>query len=257
MTGRIFVVSDIHGHYDLFIKLLLQIKFNQDDFLYIIGDVCDRGPDSLKLIFYIQKHPNIVLLKGNHEYMMQEALYYGIYYNDFDYPSKALKIWIANGGNTTMENIRSYLRKYELKHDDYRVVRDAFLKQLYGYLVNLPNYVELKVNNQPYVLVHAGINPRYPLEKQRVQDLLWIRNEFYYARGDLTKIYIFGHTPTILLNEDRTFNVWFDPINQNKIGIDGGLACGNISGQLNCLCLNYGKITVIKKEGDDHARSIL
>ncbi len=257
MTGRIFVVSDIHGHYDLFIKLLLQIKFNQDDFLYIIGDVCDRGPDSLKLIFYIQKHPNIVLLKGNHEYMMQEALYYGIYYNDFDYPSKALKIWMANGGNMTMENIRNYLHKHKLKHDDYRVVRDAFLKQLYEYLVNLPNYVELKGNNQPYVLVHAGINPRYPLEKQRVQDLLWIRNEFYYARGDLTKTYIFGHTPTILLNEDRTFNIWFDPINQNKIGIDGGLACSSISGQLNCLCLNDGKITVIKKEGDDHAGSIL
>ena len=80
MSKRIYVVSDIHGYYDLFIKLLEKINFNQDDLLYIIGDICDRGPDTLKLIFYIQKHDNIILLKGNHEYMMQEALYYGIYY---------------------------------------------------------------------------------------------------------------------------------------------------------------------------------
>ena len=257
MSKRIYVVSDIHGYYNLFIKLLEKINFNQDDLLYIIGDICDRGPDTLKLIFYIQKHDNIILLKGNHEYMMQEALYYGIYYNDFDYPSKALKIWMANGGNTTMQSIRSYLQKDKLTHDDYRVVRDAFLKQLYEYLVNLPNYLEITVNKKRFILVHAGINPRYPLEKQRVQDLLWIRNDFYYARGDLTKVYIFGHTPTVLLNEDRSFNIWFDTVNQNKIGIDGGLACGSIYGQLNCLCLNDGKITVIKKEGANDEGSFL
>lgn len=249
MTKKIYVISDLHGHYDLFIKLLTKIKFDQDDLLYIIGDICDRGPDSLKILFYIMEHDNIILLKGNHEYMMQEALYYGIYYNDFDYPSKALKNWLANGGDTTMANIRDYLKKDKLKYSDYQVVRDAFLKQLYEYLLNLPSYLELEVNGQKYVLVHAGINPRYPLEKQRLHDLLWIRNDFYLARGDLTKIYIFGHTPTALLNDDCSFNVWFDPINENKIGIDGGLACGSIYSQLNCLCLTDERIIVIKQEG--------
>ncbi len=32
MSKRIYVVSDIHGYYDLFIKLLEKINFNQDDY---------------------------------------------------------------------------------------------------------------------------------------------------------------------------------------------------------------------------------
>lgn len=46
--------------------------------------------------------------------MWQEALYYGVYYDDFDYPSRALKLWLANGGDTTMRNIREYLQKINL-----------------------------------------------------------------------------------------------------------------------------------------------
>lgn len=247
MTGKTYVISDLHGHYDLLLKLLKIISFNDNDILYIIGDICDRGPDSLKILFFIQQHKNIVLIKGNHEYMWQEALYYGVVYDDFDYPSQALKLWLANGGATTIKNIRDYLQKDKFKYEDYRVLRTAFLKELYEYLVNLPNYIEIEVNKQNYVLVHAGIDVRYPLEKQSLNDLLWIRERFYNARGDLTKTYIFGHTPTALLNEDHSFNVWFDRVNDNKIGIDGGLAGGAV-GQLNCLCLDDEKIIVVKGE---------
>ena len=110
------------------IKLLETISFSENDILYIIGDICDRGPDSLKILFYIQDHNNIILIKGNHEYMWQEALYYGVYYDDFDYPSRALKLWLANGGDTTMRNIREYLQKDKFRYEDYRVIRTAFFK---------------------------------------------------------------------------------------------------------------------------------
>ena len=33
--GRIFVISDVHGYYDLFIKLLNEISFNDLDKLYV------------------------------------------------------------------------------------------------------------------------------------------------------------------------------------------------------------------------------
>lgn len=247
MMRRVYVISDLHGYYDLFIKLLDKISFNEYDLLYILGDICDRGPDSLKILFYVQDHDNIILIKGNHEYMMQEALYYGVYYDDFDYPSKAFKLWLANGGDTTVENIRCYLQKDKIRYEDYRVVRSAFLKNLYEYLNNLPEYLQIDVNNQSYILVHAGVNVKIPLEKQDINTLLWIREDFYLQRGDLTKIYIFGHTPTALLNNDFSFNIWLDEIHHNKIGIDGGLACGT-AGQLNCLCLNDGQITIIHKE---------
>lgn len=248
MMRRVYVISDLHGYYDLLIKLLDKISFSEIDLLYIIGDICDRGPDSLKILFYIQEHDNIILIKGNHEYMMQEALYYGVYYDDFDYPSKAFNLWLANGGDTTMENIRQYLQKDKMKYEDYRVVRNVFFKNLYDYLNNLPEYMEIEVDQQNYVLVHAGVDVKLPLNKQNVNTLLWIRDNFYLQRGDLTKTYIFGHTPTALLNKDHSFNIWLDEIHHNKIGIDGGLACGPV-GQLNCLCLNDNQVTVIHKEG--------
>ena len=41
---KIFVVTDIHGRYDLFKRLLEGINFTKDDLLIILGDSCDRGP---------------------------------------------------------------------------------------------------------------------------------------------------------------------------------------------------------------------
>lgn len=247
MTGKTYVISDLHGHFDLLIKLIETISFSDNDILYIIGDICDRGEDSLKILFYIQEHPNIILIKGNHEYMWQEALYYGVYYGDFDYPSRAMKLWLANGGDITKQNMEEYLQKEKFKYEDYRVLSIAFYKTLYEYLVNLPNYLEIEINSQKYILVHAGINVDYPLEKQNINDLLWIREDFYQAQGDLDKIYIFGHTPTALLNKYRSFDIWVDDVYNNKIGIDGGLACG-LMGQLNCLCLDDNRVFVISKE---------
>ncbi|WRK53812.1 metallophosphoesterase [Coprobacillaceae bacterium CR2/5/TPMF4] len=74
MPKNIYVLSDIHGHYNVFIKMLEKIKFSDDDVLYILGDCCDRGPDSLKIYLYIQKFKNIHLIRGNHEIMMRDAL---------------------------------------------------------------------------------------------------------------------------------------------------------------------------------------
>lgn len=39
-----YVVSDIHGYYDRYLKLLEVINFTDDDTLYILGDIVDRGP---------------------------------------------------------------------------------------------------------------------------------------------------------------------------------------------------------------------
>lgn len=45
----IYVISDIHGEYDLFMKMLEKIKFQDTDTLYILGDILDRGPNPIHL----------------------------------------------------------------------------------------------------------------------------------------------------------------------------------------------------------------
>lgn len=39
-----YVISDIHGEYDMFLDLLEKIGLKEADTLYILGDVLDRGP---------------------------------------------------------------------------------------------------------------------------------------------------------------------------------------------------------------------
>ena len=43
----IYVISDLHGCYDKYIKMLEKINFGDNDYLYILGDIVDRGPDGI------------------------------------------------------------------------------------------------------------------------------------------------------------------------------------------------------------------
>lgn len=45
----IYAISDIHGCWDKYRKLLKKINFGLDDTLYVLGNVTDRGPDGFKL----------------------------------------------------------------------------------------------------------------------------------------------------------------------------------------------------------------
>ena len=43
-------MSDIHGCFDKYQKMLRRIDFAPEDTLYVLGDVIDRGPDGIKKI---------------------------------------------------------------------------------------------------------------------------------------------------------------------------------------------------------------
>eukprot|EP01130_Rhizamoeba_saxonica_P000561 TRINITY_DN1052_c0_g1_i1.p1 TRINITY_DN1052_c0_g1~~TRINITY_DN1052_c0_g1_i1.p1 ORF type:complete len:280 (-),score=55.13 TRINITY_DN1052_c0_g1_i1:468-1307(-) len=65
--GRIIIVGDIHGCYEEFILLLQQANFTEEDTCIVVGDLMNKGPDSLKVIRYCKQQPNILCIKGNHE----------------------------------------------------------------------------------------------------------------------------------------------------------------------------------------------
>ena len=69
-----YVISDIHGQYDAFMRLLKKINFCAEDELYVLGDAIDRGPDGIKILKSIMKMDNATMFLGNHELLMMEAL---------------------------------------------------------------------------------------------------------------------------------------------------------------------------------------
>ena len=46
-----YVVSDIHGNYELLVKLLKKINFSEDDTLFVLGDVIDMWQIDLFLVY--------------------------------------------------------------------------------------------------------------------------------------------------------------------------------------------------------------
>ena len=91
-----YVMSDIHSNSVAFEKMLELIEFNDNDRLYILGDLFDRNYGAAKIIERIYGKDNITVLMGNHEDMMLD------YYDNV----RGFSLWADNGGYPTREALR-------------------------------------------------------------------------------------------------------------------------------------------------------
>ena len=166
-----YVVSDIHGEADRFYAMLEKIRFSADDTLYILGDVIDRGPDGILLLQKIMASPNMVMLLGNHEYMMLDYL-------KPDPDPIAKRRWNRNGNRPTLE---AFLK-----------LKAREQKEILNFLKSLPTHMELEVNDQRFYLVHGfpGTN---------INDEVWSRPELSTPNPMPDYQVIIGHTPVLSL----------------------------------------------------------
>lgn len=201
---KIFAIGDIHGHLDKLVALIDKISVDfEHDRLIFLGDYVDRGPNSYGVVEYLielkKKCSRCVFLKGNHEYMLEKYLVDG---DSFTY--------MLNGGRQTIE---SYLKHTPTASETLIPARHrAFFDSLLMYF-----------ETEDYIFVHAGLRPKIPLEKQSVQDMLWIRYDFIESAYNHGKKIVFGHTP-----------ISSPKIEPNKISLDTGVAYG---GRLTCVQL--------------------
>ena len=105
-----YVIGDIHGEFEQLKILLETMKFNDNDELYVMGDVVDRGPDPIKTLQYLMTLPNCVCIAGNHEWMALESLKLMMNEITEDFIQTLDKNqvmimfdWFHNGGKTTMD----------------------------------------------------------------------------------------------------------------------------------------------------------
>jgi len=70
--GKDYIFGDLHGSYDLFEKALDLLKFDKTkDRVFFVGDLCDRGPQSLKCLQLLLEDW-VYAIPGNHEQMLIE-----------------------------------------------------------------------------------------------------------------------------------------------------------------------------------------
>lgn len=203
----VYCMSDIHGEYDRFNKMLELIKFSADDTLYIIGDVIDRHPGGIDILRKIMETPNMVMLLGNHEQMCLDTLGPNNVYG-----SRAL--WQQNGGSDTYRELMYMMTPAERKH-------------ILSYLSNLPDHLDIEVNGSRFHLVHG-----FPSEDPDVR--IWERPITFAPAPMADTTVIVGHTPTCYLNmeQDAPFTIWHG---NGIIDIDCG--CGNKTELRRLACL--------------------
>jgi serine/threonine protein phosphatase 1 len=219
---RTLVISDIHGCYQEFRELLELVKYKpKADKLILLGDLVDRGPGSKEVVEYVIKlsrEENVIVLRGNHDQRFIDVMTY-------EGTEEELKFFDYGGLqaiNSYQDNNDNDLPSERLKKVRH-IIQSKYTHHI-TFLDSLPYFYE----DQNHIFVHAGLNPNYKnWKEQPTRDFMYIKDPFIFAKTNVNKKVVFGHTKTFDIHGSP--EIWFG---DDKIGIDGGCVYGM---QLNCL----------------------
>lgn len=170
-----YCISDIHGAYGLFMRLMEHIGYSDSDRLIVCGDFVDKGKDSVRLAKTLFAMPEAYCLAGNHEHTFfqfyRTRMHSAVL--DFDAILWHLQQYFPEGGE-------------EL---DWETV---------DRLVDLPYYLE----EEHFICVHAGLpltpdGRLMPIEQVTREEMIYDRR---FKDADVlpreSRCVLFGHTPT-------------------------------------------------------------
>jgi len=210
---RVYAIGDIHGEVRALDALHGRIAADAADALrrgvscliVYLGDYVDRGPDSRGVLDRLTgPAPEGMarrFLRGNHEAVMLNFLT----------EPAAVAEWLDFGG---LETLQSYGVRVALGVGGAERIRQfgaALAERLPDAHRRFLASLEPMIVLGDYAFVHAGVLPGRPLDQQRVEDLLWIREPFLSSKAWHGRVVVHGHT------------VVDDPeVLENRINIDTG-----------------------------------
>ena len=202
-VGKDYFVGDIHGCYEQLMAALEKIKFNPDvDRLISVGDLVDRGPDSVKCLNLL-KELWFHAVSGNHEDMMIKSF-------RFEWPTHN---YIQNGGKWFFH------LPYE-QQEELVLLADT----------KMPLVIEVETDIGTIGVIHANAPDDWQKYHQLnddedffddalVEDTIWGRRRIYGNQSGRVKgidYVVVGHTPV----EDVT-------VLENIVYIDTGAVYNN------------------------------
>lgn len=179
---HVVAIGDVHGCASL-LEQELEKHYGSGAELLFLGDLIDRSPEpdgdrkALERVMALQLQPQrwglrkITVLRGNHEQMVLDAMAEGG-------SGSASELWEFNGG-------------------DSKVL--PFFQKFRNWFASLP-FMAIRGH---YLFVHAGVRPGVPLQRQRNDDLLWIRKPFLSRPHGLPYTVVHGHTVIADFQIDR------------------------------------------------------
>ncbi len=227
----IYLISDIHGEYQLFLSLLEKINFSNNDKMFVLGDMIDKGKYSIKLLQYLQKQLNITCIMGNHEYDL-------------------IKVYhaIMRESPTNFDTVLKTLQAY------FPFDGELLNWETIDWLESLPFYVD----EPSFIGVHAGIPLNGDNTLMRLNKVL--PEQFVYDRDfksptvlpKTEKCVFFGHTPTCFISGKSEIVAYKHPHGGGegvnafcKVNLDTGVW---VNGVLGCFCVDNCKTYYISEK---------
>lgn len=139
--GRTIVFGDVHGCFEEWEDLLSKLAVAQSDRLISVGDLICKGPASAQALDLAISIPNLECVVGNHEL-------------------RFLKCWKAGKTPDIKPYDRDVVLEMGARFEDYMTYINSW-----PYYLNLPEIL----------VIHAGLRPGVPLEKQTKEDLTELR----------------------------------------------------------------------------------
>ena len=221
-----YVMSDLHGHFEKYKEMLKTIKLKDTDSLFLLGNICDKGPAPFAIMQDALMRCNVFPIIGECDYKalrMLSKMNDDKAKNDPAFRAAFAK-WLSEGGMTTVTEFRAL--DEEAQADVLDFIREEFVA-----------YDEITAGGKTYVLVHAGI-PDFEQDKSldsySIKELLDCDPDFSREYYD-NKILVTGKTPTFEYSEDYRGRIYR---RNGQIGINCGVAEGE---SLACLCLDTGE----------------
>lgn len=221
------LVSDIHGDLEPFEKVVNEWNPLEEKLVFL-GDAINRGKNSLEVIQLLlrlhKEHPDkVITLRGNHDnewlkWLSRPELADIYYWEYFD------------------ETIKSFIQPLLIKginkpttHQEEALLVNKYYQEEIEFMKTWAYYAE----TNHCIFVHAGYNLLLEdWRKSKLDDFLWIRDDFFRASIPAPKKTFFGHTPTKMLHcSKNNYGIWTSE-DSTKIGVDGGSVFG---GQLNAI----------------------
>ncbi|MGB8455195.1 MAG: metallophosphoesterase [Anaerocolumna sp.] len=225
---RIIAISDIHGNLNGLKQLLEKVQFNKEDYLFLAGDLVEKGPQSLNTLRYIMelsKTYQVHAVSGNCDSVATEI------YNDREH--KELIKYLLRRKKSLLNEMCEALSIKITKETNLKVVKDALnrnFREELEWIMELPDIID----TGKLTFVHAGLSSKN-LDKQSAAKVQ--STDAFLKQGiHLDNYCIVGHWPVVLYCESIPN---CNPIIDTKhkiISIDGGNVVKR-NGQLNAFII--------------------